>query len=154
MNTNQIFLLVSLVLSPLGALAQEQPSKVLTPGDNLVIDGIPPIPLEAGLRELRTAVKEEDALKYDERPAWLIPVRHSLGANLMRAGRYAEAEQVYRDDLKRLPDNGWSLFGLTESLRAEGKNAAEIEATKTKFEKVWAKSDTKITSSCLCPPAM
>jgi cytochrome c-type biogenesis protein CcmH/NrfG len=101
---------------------------------------------------LRAAVAAEDALKYDEPPGWLIPIRHSLGATLMRNGRYAEAEQVYRDDLKKLPDNGWSLYGLSESLRAQNKNSEEAKATKAKFQKIWAKADTKITSSCLCQP--
>jgi hypothetical protein len=52
------------------------------------------------------AVAAEDTLKYDEPPAWLIPVRHSPGAALVSAGRFAEAEPVYRDDLARLPENG------------------------------------------------
>ena len=108
--------------------------------------------LDAGIAELRQAIKLEDALHYDERPAWLIPIRHSLGAVMMRNGRYAEAEQVYRDDLARLPDNGWSLFGLTQSLRAQGKNEDEAKATEAKFKKVWAKADTQITSSCFCQP--
>ena len=108
--------------------------------------------LDAGIAELRQAIKLEDALHYDEPPAWLIPIRHSLGAVMMRNGRYAEAEQVYRDDLARLPDNGWSLFGLTQSLRAQGKNEDEAKATEAKFKKVWAKADTQITSSCFCQP--
>ena len=110
--------------------------------------------LDAGIAELRESIKLEDALKYDEPPAWLIPVRHSLGATLMRNGRYAEAEEVYREDLKRLPDNGWSLFGLAESLRLQDKSADEAKAAKAKFQKIWAKADTKITSSCLCQPAV
>jgi tetratricopeptide (TPR) repeat protein len=109
--------------------------------------------LDAGIAELREAIKLEDALKYDEPPGWLIPVRHSLGAILIRNGRFAEAEQVYREDLARLPDNGWSLYGLTESLRAQKKNADEAKATRAKFQRIWAKADTKITSSCLCQPA-
>ena len=72
----------------------------------------------------------------------------------MREGRFAEAEQVYRDDLARHPDNGWSLFGLAESLRQQKKNDEEATATKTKFEKMWAKADMKITSSCFCQPAI
>jgi hypothetical protein len=108
--------------------------------------------LDAGIAELREAIKLEEELKYDEPPGWLIPVRHSLGATLMQNERYAEAEQVYRDDLRRLPDNGWSLYGLTRSLRAQKKNADEVAATNMKFEKLWAKADTKITSSCLCQP--
>jgi tetratricopeptide (TPR) repeat protein len=106
--------------------------------------------VDEGLSELQMAVKEEDALKYDEPPAWMIPVRHSLGAVLMKTGRFAEAEQVYRDDLARLPENGWSLFGLAESLREQKKNAPEAAATKARFRKCWAKADLRITTSCLC----
>jgi tetratricopeptide (TPR) repeat protein len=109
--------------------------------------------LDAGITELREAIKLEDALNYDEPPGWLIPIRHSLGATLMQNGRYAEAEQVYREDLARLPENGWSLYGLASSLKAQEKNASEAAATKEKFGKLWAKADTKITSSCLCQPA-
>ena len=108
--------------------------------------------LDAGIAELREAIKLEDALNYDEPPGWLIPVRHSLGATLMQNGRYAEAEQVYREDLARLPENGWSLYGLASSLKAQQKNASEAAATKEKFGKLWAKADTKITSSCFCQP--
>jgi tetratricopeptide (TPR) repeat protein len=106
--------------------------------------------LDAGVAELRTAVKEEDALKYDEPPAWMIPIRHSLGAVLMKMRRFPEAEQIYRDDLARLPDNGWSLFGLAESLRQQQKNTDEVAVLDAKFKNIWAKSDTKITTSCLC----
>jgi len=106
--------------------------------------------VDAGVAELQLAVKEEDALKYDEPPAWMIPVRHSLGAVLMKAGKFAEAEQVYRDDLARLPENGWSLFGLAESLREQKKNDDEAGTTKARFQKCWAKADLKITTSCLC----
>jgi tetratricopeptide (TPR) repeat protein len=115
-------------------------------GEILVAEGN----IDGGIAELQTAVKEEDALKYDEPPAWMIPIRHSLGAVLMKAKRFAEAEQVYRDDLKRLPDNGWSLFGLAESLREQKKSDDEVVSTKAKFQKTWARADTKITTSCLC----
>jgi len=109
--------------------------------------------LDQGLAELRTAVNAEDALHYDEPPGWLLPVRHSLGANLMQAGRFAEAEQVYRDDLARLPENGWSLFGLARSLELQHKSdeAAPVEA---RFQKLWSKADVQITSSCLCQPGL
>ena len=106
--------------------------------------------VDEGLSELNLAVKEEDELKYDEPPAWMIPVRHSLGALLMKMGRFAEAEKVYRDDLARLPENGWSLLGLSESLREQKKNDNEVAALKARFEKIWAKADLKITTSCLC----
>jgi tetratricopeptide (TPR) repeat protein len=107
--------------------------------------------LDEGLSQLRTAVSAEDALRYDEPPGWILPVRHSLGANLMQAGRFAEAEQVYRDDLTRLPENGWSLFGLARSLELQQKRdeAAVVEA---RYHKIWSKADVQITSSCLCQP--
>ena len=108
--------------------------------------------VDDGIAELRAAIGLEDALKYDEPPGWLIPVRHSLGAVLMNQQRFAEAERVYRNDLARLPGNGWSLLGLAESLRAQKKNEEEAATTRAKFEKVWAKADLKINSSCLCQP--
>jgi tetratricopeptide (TPR) repeat protein len=105
-----------------------------------------------GFARLREAVKAEDALHYDEPPGWILPVRHSLGASLMTAGRFAEAEQVYRDDLARLPENGWSLFGLARSLRLQKKNADEAADLEARFKKIWAKADLELTSSCLCQP--
>jgi tetratricopeptide (TPR) repeat protein len=108
--------------------------------------------IDNGIEQLRAAIQKEDALKYDEPPGWMIPVRHSLGAVLMKQQRFAEAEQVYRDDLGRLPENGWSLLGLAESLRKQKKNADEVAQTQAKFEKVWAKADLTITTSCLCQP--
>jgi len=119
-------------------------------GELLIAEG----KLDPGLEELRAALTLEDALKYDEPPSWMIPLRHTIGANLMHAGRFAEAEQVYRDDLKRLPENGWSLFGLSQALAAQQKGGAELEATRARFKKVWAKADVKITSSCLCRPRL
>ena len=124
--------------------------KVVSPmlnGEILVREG----DLEGGLAELRKAVAAEDALNYDEPPGWILPVRHSLGANLMQAGRYAEAEQVYRDDLAHLPENGWSLYGLARCLQLQGKRN-EASAIQTRFQKVWANADMQITSSCLCQP--
>ena len=108
--------------------------------------------VDSGIEHLRAAIQKEDALKYDEPPGWMIPVRHSLGAVLMKQQRFAEAEQVYRADLQRLPENGWSLLGLAESLRKQKKNPDEVAQTQAKFKKVWAKADLSITSSCLCQP--
>jgi tetratricopeptide (TPR) repeat protein len=123
-------------------------AKGMTEGEILIRED----KLEAGIAELRAAIKLEDALKYDEPPGWLIPIRHSLGATLMQHGRFAEAEQVYRDDLARLPGNGWSLYGLAESLSLQEKEPKEAEAIRARFDKVWAKADTRITSSCFCQP--
>jgi len=124
---------------------------VVTPmveGEILVAEG----KIDNGIEQLRAAIQREDALKYDEPPGWLIPVRHSLGAVLMKQQRFAEAEQVYRDDLTRLPENGWSLLGLAQSLRKQDKNAQEVSETQAKFEKIWAKADLTISTSCLCQP--
>jgi tetratricopeptide (TPR) repeat protein len=104
-----------------------------------------------GIAKLREAVKAEDALRYFEPPAWFLPVRHALGASLMTLGRYAEAEEVYRADLKRYPSNGWSLYGLAESLRLRGK-LDDADAVAADFNTVWSKADTRITSSCMCQP--
>jgi len=71
---------------------------------------------EGAVAAWRRAVEREDALAYDEPPAWYYPVRESLGAALYVAGRPAEAEAVFRDDLARNPRNGRSLFGLREAL--------------------------------------
>ena len=117
-------------------------------GEILIAEG----KINKGIEQLRAAIQKEDTLKYDEPPGWLIPVRHSLGAVLMKQQRFAEAEQVYRNDLARLPENGWSLFGLAESLRKQKKNPDEVAQTQTKFKKVWAKADLTITTSCLCQP--
>ena len=108
--------------------------------------------VEAGLAELHEAVKLEDALAYDEPPGWLIPVRHSLGAALLRANRFADAEQVYREDLTLLPENGWSLLGLSQSLRAQNKKTEEAAKVQARFDQLWANADEKISSSCLCQP--
>lgn len=108
--------------------------------------------LDIGMVELREAVRREDALHYDEPPDWIHPVRHALGATLLAAGRPAEAEQVYRQDLAKLPNNGWSLYGLARSLEQQGKRA-ESAKFDTQFKELWREADIKITSSCYCQPA-
>jgi tetratricopeptide (TPR) repeat protein len=106
---------------------------------------------DEGIARLREAVQLEDQLRYNEPPDWIIPVRHSLGAALLNAGRFREAEEVYRADLRKWPDNGWSLFGLARALRhlGRGDEAAGIEA---RLREVWAQADIELTSSCLCQP--
>jgi TolA-binding protein len=64
-----------------------------------------------------------------------------------------QAQQVYRDDLARLPDNGWSLFGLAQSLHRQDEEE-EAKATDRRFRKIWSKADVQITSSCLCQPGL
>lgn len=98
---------------------------------------------------LRDAVKKDLALHYDEPWGWMMPASHALGALLLDRGRSQEAEEVYRSDLKRYPLNGWSLNGLAESLRAQGKEK-EASAVDAQFRKAWARADVTIQSSCYC----
>jgi pimeloyl-ACP methyl ester carboxylesterase/tetratricopeptide (TPR) repeat protein len=95
---------------------------------------------------LREAVAIEDAFPYSEPPLWHQPTRQVLGALLLEAGRAGEAEAVYREDLSRVRENGWSLFGLSRSLEAQGKTA-EAVAARARFEKAWARADVTLTSS-------
>ena len=108
---------------------------------------------DAGIEALYEAASLEDALRYDEPPDWIQPIRHALGATLMQERRYADAEKVYREDLAKLPGNGWSLYGLARSLRLQGATA-EAEAVEASFKEVWAGADTKLTSSCFCQPGV
>ena len=77
---------------------------------------------------LQEATRVEDALAYDEPHLWLAPTRQALGAALLAAGRAADAERVYREDLAHYPDNGWSLGGLASALARQGKTALAQEA--------------------------
>jgi tetratricopeptide (TPR) repeat protein len=105
--------------------------------------------IDKAVQQLRAAVAKEDELLYMEPPDWVQPARHTLGAVLISAGRYSDAEQVYREDLEIWPENGWSLYGLSVCLRARGatREAQEVER---RFRKSWARADTKIDTSCLC----
>ena len=97
-------------------------------------------------RLLRAAVAEQDTHWFTEPPPWYFPVRQSLGAVLLQAGRASDAEQVYREDLRRNPGNGWSLFGLAQSLKAQGKTADAAQVDEG-FRKAWAQADVRLTAS-------
>jgi tetratricopeptide (TPR) repeat protein len=108
--------------------------------------------LNAGIAELKRAVLTEDQLRYDEPPDWLQPCRHTLGAALLKAKRYKEAEAVYQEDLKRIPANGWSLLGMAKATKAEGLRS-KSSAWMAKYLKVWSKDGEKQNSSCPCIPS-
>ncbi len=108
--------------------------------------------IDAAVTVLQAAVVEEDSLLYMEPPEWMHPVRHILGAYLLDAGRVAEAESVYREDLKNWPENGWSLHGLAECCRKSGDSAGLADAER-RFAKTWHRADTPIAASCLCATA-
>ncbi|MCE9530182.1 MAG: hypothetical protein K8T89_03455 [Planctomycetes bacterium] len=101
------------------------------------------------IAELEKAVALEDKLRYAEPPDWFVPARHSLGAILLRDGQAQAAEKVYREDLRRWPDNGWSLHGLAQTLEALGRKE-EAAKVKERFQEVFKRADVKIPSSCFC----
>ncbi len=106
--------------------------------------------LDEAFAALREGVALEDALVYDEPPGWMQPVRHALGALLMAAERFGEAEQVYRADLAKNPENGWSLLGLDQALRAQGGHAPEAAVLAGRRARAWRRADVQPTSSCYC----
>lgn len=113
---------------------------------------------EPAFANLREAVQRDDNLEYVEPWAWMHPPRHALAALLAEQGHYAEAEQVYRDDLgltdriqrcSQHPDNVWALRGLAECLERR-TGSAELSSTLTKLAAATALADVPINSSCLC----
>jgi Flp pilus assembly protein TadD len=107
--------------------------------------------IDESVAELRKAIELEDKLLYMEPPEWMQPVRHTLGAVLLSAGRYEEAENVYREDLAEWPDNGWSLYGLSRSLEGQ-KKSDEAAQVAVQLQEAWSRADAPIASSCACVP--
>lgn len=95
---------------------------------------------------LSEAVAIEDKLNYNEPPDWFFSVRHHLGAVLMEAGRFSEAEKIYREDLLTWKKNGWALIGLYQALQAQHKDR-EAQAVKTAFDQAWQYADVQLASS-------
>lgn len=108
---------------------------------------------EAAVAALTRAVELEDALRYNESPDWIQPVRHTLGGILLAAGRVAEAEAVYRADLAKNRENGWALYGLARCLERRGATAEQREVEK-RFAKAWVKADVTLKQTCLCLPPL
>jgi len=101
---------------------------------------------------LEKAAEAEDALSYGEPPQWLQPVRHTLGAVYLKSGKFKEAERVYREDLEKWRNNGWSLYGLASTLKHQGKSD-EAETVMEQYRKVWSNADAPTVTSCMCIPA-
>ena len=95
---------------------------------------------ENAIAHLTIAIEMEDNLLYQEPPDWYHPTRQVLGSVLLKANKPSEAERKFREDLEIYRDNGWSLFGLYQSLEAQGKKN-EAREVKIKFEKAFAKAD-------------
>jgi tetratricopeptide (TPR) repeat protein len=98
---------------------------------------------QQAIRDFTDAVKQQDALGYDEPPSWYYPTRETLGAEMLAAAENKDAEEVFRTDLKKNPDNPRSLHGLAQALRAEGK-AAEAAAIEERFTKAWSHADAPL----------
>ena len=103
---------------------------------------------DRAITHMDKAVRLEDSLVYTEPSEFHFPPRHALGAVLLEAGRAAEAETVYWEDLRRNRENGWALFGLMQALRAQGK-MADAALTEARFKKTWARADFTPTGSRL-----
>ena len=99
---------------------------------------------DVAISKLRSAVSLEDSMDYNEPPDWLYPLREPLGAALLQAGKAAEAEKVFREDLKQNPNNARSYFGLAESLKAQGKTA-DAAAAEKQYQQGWKKADVKLS---------
>jgi len=100
------------------------------------------------IKHLTAATEYEDGLTYTEPAAWYIPTRQNLGAILMKAKKYTEAEKIYREDLNVLRQNGWSLMGLYKTLQAQGKTG-EAQQVKREFDEAWKHADFQIENSVL-----
>jgi len=101
---------------------------------------------DTAIATLHRGVLLEDNLIYNEPPDWHVPVRQVLGAVLMDSGRAMEAEAVYYQDLRHNRENGWALFGLLQSLRAQNKER-EAAVVEERFNKAWSQADIKLASS-------
>jgi tetratricopeptide (TPR) repeat protein len=104
---------------------------------------------DEGFEALREAVRREDRLAYNEPPDWIQPIRHALGAALTSSARLDEAEDVFREDLLRLPNNGWSLFGLSRVLAEKGQHAEAVPVRK-QFDDAWKEADVSLDAACYC----
>ena len=100
---------------------------------------------EAAVAALTEAVRLEDALTYDEPPPWPLASRWALGRVLLGAGRYADAEAVYRTDLAVYPENGRGLDGLQRALRGQGRDA-EADALQPRIEAAWQYADVDLVA--------
>ena len=98
------------------------------------------------VRVLEEAIEAEDGLRYDEPEPLNFSARHWLGGILNDAGRHGDAEEVFRAALEDHPHNGWSLVGLEQALRAQGRDA-EAEEVRAERMESWANADIWLMSS-------
>jgi tetratricopeptide (TPR) repeat protein len=147
----------------LAKLSKTVPAEMAA-GNNTARDvlNVATLVLEAGIAERgrapdalqrwEAAVKAADGIAYSEPNDWFYPVRHYQGAALLDAKQFKEAEAVYREDLRRNPNNGWGLFGLAQALRGQG-NAEEAAKVEQQFKQAWAQADIPLTRTAIWAPA-
>ena len=102
--------------------------------------------MDGAIAAFSRAAEFDDQQQYDEPQPIPYAARHWLGAALLEAGRYAEAEKEYRTELADHPHNVWSLHGLKAALDAQGKTDSEVDAD---FAESTARMDVWITSSIM-----
>ena len=96
--------------------------------------------LSEGIADLEKARYFEDALLYNEPVTWSLPVRWIEGAAFLQADQPGKAEALFREDLTRNKDNGWSLYGLVQSLREQHRDEEASEMEK-EFREAWKWAD-------------
>ncbi len=97
---------------------------------------------------LQQAVTIQDGLRYSEPPHFYFPVRQALGAALLDANKVTEAELIFKEDLAKFPKNGWSLFGLHQSLIQQNK-LEEAKDIATLFETAWSRADVELEAAVM-----
>jgi tetratricopeptide (TPR) repeat protein len=98
------------------------------------------------VKHLKKAVELEGTLRYDEPPTWFYPVRQNLGAVLIEAGEFEEAEKTFIEDLEDIPENGWALYGLYQALSFQNK-LKEADEVKRRFDEAWKYADIELKAS-------
>ncbi|MGA0556676.1 hypothetical protein ACO2Q8_08500 [Larkinella sp. VNQ87] len=106
--------------------------------------------LSRSIAQLKEAVALEDQLNYNEPPDWFFSVRHHLGAVLLKARQWPEAERIYAEDLQELPNNGWALSGLYKAQLAQGKTALANQ-TRQRTQLAWHWADKELFATALNP---
>ena len=104
--------------------------------------------VQGAIRAFQAGVAIEDQNNYTEPPDWAQPMRHYLGAALLKAVQPEAAEAVYRRDLRWNQNNGWALFGLHQALVAQGKSS-EAEQIYREWQTAWTYADVELTASHL-----
>jgi tetratricopeptide (TPR) repeat protein len=100
--------------------------------------------LAGAIASFEKGVALEDTNNYTEPPDWPQSMRLYLGAALLRAERFEDAETVFRQDLRWHQNNGWSLYGLMQSLEAQGKTQ-EAKVIQNQWLSVWANADIELS---------